>query len=146
MVAHQSRRQLPLRVCIALVVLVAVALIPTISIVAQLGAVLPRLWPRSDAITEFERRLAPLSAAVRDEAIVGYLSSSGPGQLDPAELAEFYLIQYSLAPVIVVNNPRRPLVVGNAILDPSQPRLGVPEHLEILRHFGHGLVLLQARH
>ena len=124
--------------------LVTVALLPTISIVGQLPIVLGMLSAGSDSITEFERRIAPLSVAVRGHNMVGYLSRSGAGELDAAEAADFYLTQYALVPVIVVNDSHQPLVVGNATLDPYQPHPGVPAHLVVLRHFGQGLVLLQS--
>lgn len=96
-------------------------------------------------VTGFEKRFAPLREALPQRGMVGYVSDSD-------FIGEFYLTQYTLAPVVVylypsgfaTSTPRPTLVVGNFNSPASIPDVLARNGLMVKRDFGDGVLLLEA--
>jgi hypothetical protein len=84
-----------------------------------------------------DQRFGELKSSLADCGVVGYIGESGTS----AE-ADYYLTQYALAPLVVDRSASHPLVVGN--FPTSSPSVSALGNLELIRDFGHG-VLLYAR-
>ncbi len=76
-------------------------------------------------------RFAALKAALPTRGIVGYIGESG----DP--VADYYLAQYALAPLVIDHSVNHPLVIGNF----PGSFAGTPDHLRLLTDFGNGVLL-----
>ena len=87
-------------------------------------------------------RYQALRLALPDTGVVGYVSDGleGGSFTSLEALQDFFLTQYSLAPVIVQPGARHALVVGNFSRKPS----ALPGHLTLLWDFGDGIVLFRA--
>lgn len=85
-----------------------------------------------DVAQRSDQRFAALKASLPQQGIIGYVG-------DPDNLADYYLAQYALAPLVVDRSPNHPLVVGNfaGLQVPSFPSA----HLELMKDFGHGVLL-----
>jgi hypothetical protein len=91
-----------------------------------------------DAITLNEKRYEELKPYLLRRGIVGYMS-------DVHSIKEYYLTQYTLAPVIVVKTKDYPLIIGN-----YQGTIAGPENFKngdlfLLRDFGNGVSLLRGK-
>lgn len=129
----------PLTATLAVAILAATAVIPTFTIVVQLAQERPWQEVATDPTTVFDRRIAPLRAALAGAAEVGYLPP--PARTDMASATvHLYLLTYALAPT-VVRDEGGPLVVADEVKDPRS----LPPDLEVVRDFGDGLFLLQRR-
>jgi hypothetical protein len=88
--------------------------------------------PHPDNIAQrSDQRFAALLSALPAQGIVGYIG-------EPGNLADYYLAQYALAPLVVDRSPDHPLVVGN--FPSSSPPL--PNNLQLMKDFGNGVLLL----
>lgn len=100
----------------------------------------------SEPVAEWERRMAPLKAALPiSRGFVGYVSDSSEACFDCTNLddqIEYALTQYALAPIVVNKGDNYEWVVGNfgkgAFAAWSQSR---PGEFEIVR-FPYGIYLL----
>jgi hypothetical protein len=107
----------------------------------------PTLDSQVQAYTE---RFAGLRALLPDRGVIGYISDSAaaPPREDeaPDEHAAyqgrwFMLTQYALAPLIVVRDPARPMVICN-VSDPQEaPRICQGQGLSLVRDLGNGVAL-----
>ncbi|MBI3781729.1 MAG: hypothetical protein HY278_11840, partial [candidate division NC10 bacterium] len=64
----------------------------------------------SDTITRYEKRFDGLKKILPPYGVVGYITDA---EAEDATFNDYFLAQYALSPVIVVNSPDRELVVGN---------------------------------
>jgi len=108
-------------------------------------------WPAqsgADAISAYERRVDRLRHALPSTGVIGYLGSPDPrapaGDSGPSPALQHFrrylLAQYTLAPLLLVENTAQALVVGN--FEPgAQP--AVPAGFENAGEFGNGLVLFR---
>jgi hypothetical protein len=88
--------------------------------------------PSTDGVAHrSDLRFAAMKAALPTRGVVGYVGESG----DP--VADYYLAQYALAPLVIDRSPNHPLVVGN--FPGSSP--GTPDHLQLQADFGNGVLL-----
>lgn len=84
------------------------------------------------------QRFAALREALPKRGVIGYI-----GQTDSAEgIGDYYVTQYTLAPLVVDRSTAHPIVIGNF---PSSPPSQIPRDLELLKDFGHGLLLFANR-
>jgi len=84
--------------------------------------------------TRSDQRFGDLKSSLTDCEVVGYVGESGtPGD------ADYYLAQYTLAPLVVDRSANHPLVVGN--FPTSSPPISATVHLHPIRDFGHGVIL-----
>jgi hypothetical protein len=82
-----------------------------------------------------DRRFAALKAALPPQGTVGYVGESGA----PVDvLGNYYLTQYALAPLVVENSVKHPLVIGNF---PKSPPSQPPDDLRVIQDFGDGVLL-----
>jgi hypothetical protein len=113
-----------------------------------------RSWneiPRTDPVTIHETRIVQLKSSLPPFGEVGYVTTVENDRIFAAEralqnveyVAQYVLTQYTLAPLIVRNEPDLPLVVGNFIDGPPAP--GFLERHQLLprKDFGDGLVLYE---
>jgi hypothetical protein len=119
----------------AVAVVVSVALLPAAGVLVQVVGNPRTLTPRDDPVSAFERRVAPLRAALRGERGVGYLA---PEQA-PNRVAHLYSLRYTLAPIQVFDDVQRALVVADGVADTRR----LPPDLRVRRDFGDGLLLLE---
>lgn len=130
----------PLAAMLAVAVLATTAVIPTFTIVVQLAQERPWEAVATDPTTRFERRLAPLRAALAGTAEVGYLPPAARTDMASATV-HLYTLTYALAPTVVRDGADGPLVVADEVKDPR----ALPPELEVVRDFGDGLFLLRRR-
>jgi hypothetical protein len=99
-------------------------------------------WPSGqDKISAYQRRLEVLRPALPTRGVVGYLGDPDPNEEGALEhFRRYILAQYSLAPLLVVENLEPELVVGN-FYPGTTP--AAPPGFRIVRNFGDGLVLFR---
>lgn len=89
-------------------------------------------YPSTDDVSKrSDQRFAALKAALPSRGIVGYVGDSS----DP--VADYYLAQYALAPLVIDRSSDHALVIGNF---PASLHASV-EHLQLVTDFGNGVVL-----
>lgn len=129
----------PWRAHAAVALLVAAAMLPALAGAPQFAHWRPRARRVSEPISAFESRFAPLREALRDRVAVGYLA---PAAIDTAEAAgHLYLTRYTLAPLLVLDDRSQADIVADGVRDATR----LPAHLEVVRDFGGGLLLLRQR-
>ena len=108
-------------------------------------------WPArsgGDEISQYERRFDRLRHALPSSGVIGYLGSPDPsapaGNSGPSpallHFRRYLLAQYTLAPLLLVEDTMQQLVVGN--FEPGvQP--APPAGFETAGEFGDGLVLFR---
>ena len=91
----------------------------------------------SDVAERSDRRFAELRRALPEYGVVGYVS-------DPSEagVADYYLTQYALAPLVIERSTNHRLVIGNF---PQPPRPEAETDLVLVRDFGNGVLLFTNR-
>jgi|ERR1700682_1026645 hypothetical protein len=84
-------------------------------------------------------RLAPVQAAVPQNAVVGYLTDAPPGSIvDSALLGS---AEYALAPRLVIRDTKREWVLGNFTRPADFAAMGKSVGLRLQKDFGNGVVL-----
>jgi hypothetical protein len=99
-----------------------------------------KLFPdplRNNEIGVQDNKWNSLRRFLPQRGVIGYLS-------DSTSHMEFILVQYSLAPLIVVNDTNRQYVIGN-FNDPRSHLSLMRENLDLLRDFGQGVMLFKNR-
>lgn len=97
-----------------------------------------------DQITQYEERFAAVKAALPARGAVGYITEASPeavmanGNLQ----AEYYLVQYAVAPVVVNNNPRINIVIGN-FHSYALPDISAYGRFSVIIDAGNGVFLLR---
>jgi hypothetical protein len=82
-------------------------------------------------------RFAELRRALPERGVVGYVGEAGE-----SEVADYYLAQYALVPLVVERSQDHPLVIGNfPSSGPASPPATV-NGLVLVRDFGNGVLLL----
>jgi hypothetical protein len=128
---------------------------PTAVIMGITGAALLCLWG-SFAYYQFESayqrqnpdpyqisaqfvRLAPVQAAIPQNAVLGYLTDAPPGSIvDSALLGS---AEYALAPRLVIRDTGHEWVLGNFTRPADFAAVGKSVGLRLQRDFGNGVVL-----
>jgi hypothetical protein len=98
----------------------------------------PRRHDNLDSITSYENRFTELRRILPSRGVVGYATELPSDKIlsDAGASAEYYITQYSLAPIILDNTKDHSLVVGN-FHGPSITEPG----LALVRDFGNGVML-----
>jgi hypothetical protein len=87
-----------------------------------------------DIARRSDQRFSALRTALPQHGIVGYIGEPGT----PA-LADYYLAQYALAPLVVDHSSNHALVIGNF---PASSAMKAPsEDLQLVKDFGGGVLL-----
>jgi hypothetical protein len=98
----------------------------------------------ADRVTRYDARYVALRAVLPGHGIIGYVSDAhdGRGFTSLDGMREYFMTQYSLAPIVVVVGAESGSVVGN-FRDPDALR-DAPglERLGIVHDFGDGVLLL----
>jgi len=128
---HQLSPGLSPRMTIATTIFILCCLLSTARIV--IDAPSPTRLRPDDIAQRSDQRFSALKAALPQRGIVGYTGDSNSP-------ADYYLVQYALAPLVVDNSENHPLVVGN--FSGPQPPQSLPfAHLQLLKDFGNGVLL-----
>src|SRR5436853_910917 len=80
---------------------------------------------------DFAEVLKDMRGSLPAEGVVGYVDG---GHDNAAELQDYYLAQYALAPLVVARSSNQTVVIGNFSRSKSAP----PDNLVRIRDFGHG--------
>jgi hypothetical protein len=84
------------------------------------------------------QRFAALREALPKRGVIGYV-----GQTDGVTaVGDYYVTQYALAPLVVDDSRAHAIVIGNF---PSSRPSQFPRDLELLKDFGHGVLLFANR-
>ncbi|HXJ87950.1 MAG TPA: hypothetical protein VMS18_14100 [Candidatus Binatia bacterium] len=98
-------------------------------------------WPGhihpDDIAQRSDQRFAELKPHLPAKGIVGYLGEPGD-----SAIPDYYLTQYTLAPLVVDFSPSHAIVVGNF---PSSPPTQRPQNLQLLKDFGNGVMLFASK-
>jgi hypothetical protein len=105
--------------------------------------------PEKDPVTIHEERIRQLRDFLPASGAVGYVTTVENDRIFADEktfrnveyLAQYVLTQYTLAPLIVRNSPRLPLVVGNFLDGPPAAGFLEKNNLVPVKDFGDGLIL-----
>lgn len=81
-----------------------------------------------------DQRFSALKASLPTRGVIGYIGEPG------ASVSDYYLTQYALAPLVIDRSANHSLVVGN--FPSSFPPNLAEQHLQVLRDFGNGVLLL----
>ncbi|MFH1080894.1 MAG: hypothetical protein V1766_11680 [Pseudomonadota bacterium] len=136
------------RIGAALILLIAVTVYANLNLLLSRIQLYPEL-KQTDPVTIHEQRIAQIRKVIPAAAALGYVTTVENEKLFLKErnllnvefLAQYYLTQYTLAPVFIYNSPDYPLVVGNFIDGPADPAWIVEKKLTTLHDFGDGLIL-----
>jgi len=115
---------------ISSLVFTACCLLSTIRIVKDA----PTRTHASEISKRSDERFAALRTELPQRGVVGYVGEAGT----PA-LADYYLAQYALAPLVVDNSPNHPLVIGN--FPGAASDSAWTQKLQLVTDFGDGLKL-----
>jgi hypothetical protein len=122
---------------IASLVFILCCLLSTVRVV--IDAPNPTRLPADDVAKRSDQRFAALRAALPPRGVIGYVGASGN-----VGVRDYYLTQYALVPVVVDHSLNHPLVIAN-FPDSPQPASVLSDHLQIVRDFGDGVLLLANR-
>jgi hypothetical protein len=86
-----------------------------------------------DICSRSDERFAALKSVLPSRGVVGYIGDPGN-----SGVADYYLAQYALAPLVIDRSKNHPLVIMNVSTVPPKPDT---RGLEPVRNFGSGLVL-----
>jgi hypothetical protein len=134
----------------ALILLLAVTLYANLHLLFTRVQLYPKL-AQTDPVTIHEQRIGQIKKVLPPTPALGYVTtienermlSNESSFRDVEFLAQYYLTQYTLAPVFVYNSPNYPLVVGNFLDGPANPEWIREKGLTPLHDFGDGLILYQ---
>lgn len=131
----------PVRVRIGVLSVIFFALLS--SGLALRQALDPPPWAvAQDEISRYEARFRLLRSALPREGIAGYLSEPWRPPHDLDWLKGFFLTQYALAPLVVVDGTAPPFVIGNFRSADPERDIADPT-LVLVRDFGNGVLLFR---
>lgn len=90
-------------------------------------------------IAGYDKHVAEIAPTLPPFGVVGYWNDSDGS---PAEQQEYYLLQYALAPRVVVKSLAQPFVVATVHGAQSRPP---GANLELVRDFGTGLKVFRTK-
>jgi hypothetical protein len=100
-----------------------------------------KISPQDDPVGAFDLQVKPLLHDLPAHGAVGYVSDATMVDDSPS-FWEFLYLQYGLAPLIVVDSPEYPFVIGNfhgSRWDANASQL----KLTLVKDYGNGLVLFR---
>jgi hypothetical protein len=122
----------------------AVIALVALAIASSFSLLLDVVQARSQTMEEtgvpfFEGRFAELRKALPNRGTVGFLTDLPSS--DISSQAEYYLMQYELAPLIVKNTTDEKLVIGDVHNAKTTPAQFAPKGLVLEKDFGKGAQL-----
>lgn len=94
-------------------------------------------------VAAYENRFDGLRKIIKPHSVYGYISDNSPN--DPADLAEFFLTQYTLAPAILKDSDDADLVIANFHTTKPNDQLLRMHRLVGMQDFGNGVLLCRKR-
>ncbi len=138
------RPRYPIRVTIALALILAAILLSQLSTVVPLVQTL-RAEMASDDMAAYDQRLAEARKLLPRSGVIGYLSDPPEREGTPQGSYErhLYLAQYSLAPLILTDSTEPDLILGNFFnRDGMQKAMAGRKYL-VLHDFRNGVFILR---
>ena len=132
---------MPPRTTGAVSLICAVSLLSVGRLFVQISDFYPTA-PSPDGVTEFDSRFTGLRALLPPKGVIGYITDEG---IDPASAdaqAELHLVQYAVAPVLVVPSAKHRFVIGNFHREVTAGALR-DRGYQVVQVFGKGIVLLE---
>jgi len=117
------------RITVATLAFIVACLPSTVRILSESPS--PANLPLDTVGLQSDVRFAAVKSALPHAGVVGYIGETG-------ELADYYLAQYALAPLVVDRSANHSLVVVN-FPDTPPPAPALP--LLLVTDFGHGVLL-----
>jgi hypothetical protein len=138
----------PYRTWAALILLIAITVYANLNLLFSRIQLYPNL-PQTDPVSIHEQRIEQIKKVMPPTSVLGYVTTVENEKILLNErslrnvefLAQYYLTQYTLAPVFVYNSPEYPFVVGNFLDGPADPEWIRKKGLTPLKDFGDGLIL-----
>jgi hypothetical protein len=103
-----------------------------------------RKSPDKDEITAYENRFKSVKTMLPPHSVVGYITDITDQQSDQWYM-EYFLTQYTLSPVTVINETSRPLVIGNFHNPIDSSIIYYDLNLVLFREFDNGVILFKNR-
>jgi hypothetical protein len=132
----------PLRVKLGMMGLALFVLVTNIDLVIDAHQTLQRNKGK-DLVPIYEKRFTKLRQAIKSFEVVGYFSDGASDSQE--DVGNFYLTQYTLAPVIVTRETNRRWVVGNFWKTGRVPAAAQRDRLFLWKDFGDGVALFQSK-
>jgi hypothetical protein len=144
---HRAAFQ-PYRTWAALILLIAITVYANLNLLFARIQLYPNL-PQTDPVSIHEQRIEQIKKVMPPTSVLGYVTTIENEKILLNErslrnvefLAQYYLTQYTLAPVFVYNSPEYPFVVGNFLDGPADSEWIRKKGLTPLKDFGDGLIL-----
>ncbi|HYM74975.1 MAG TPA: hypothetical protein VE377_03270 [Candidatus Dormibacteraeota bacterium] len=90
-----------------------------------------------DVAARSDQRFTVMKSVLPSHGVVGYIGEPGN-----SGTADYYLAQYSLAPLVVDRSLNHPLVIANF---PTSSASSLPQKLQLVRDFGNGVLLYASK-
>jgi hypothetical protein len=133
-VAQWLRCATPLGQDEAMTIVLVLFTVLSVATYARLAIGLRTELARVDDVTRYERRFDDIRDHLPARGTVGYHADNNAS-------AEYYLTQYTLAPIIVAHTSDHPLVVGNYYYEIIHPEGTGNATFRILRELESGVIL-----
>ena len=130
--------RVPGRITIGIVLFAACCLMSSARLVIDAPRPASVRNSREDVAKRSDQRFSAVKAALPGYGVVGYIGEPGT----PA-LADYYLAQYALAPLVLDRSPNHALVLGN-FPDESAPATPSGD-LRLVQDFGDGVLLFATK-
>lgn len=99
----------------------------------------------ADGISDYEIRFRDAKQSVPPDAVLGYITDLPyPAALFDAQTAQqYHWCRYAMAPVVIVREPARELLIGDFSDPIAVERAKANPHLRVEHDFGKGVVLFR---
>jgi len=98
--------------------------------------------PPIDGVTRFTARYQPVRSLLPDKGVIGYMTDPAAAADEVNATAEFYLAQYALAPIVVVNSSNQRYVVTNFHVMVTTGSMA-DQGFKLVREFGNGVAVFE---
>ena len=128
-----------------LVIIIAIAVMVGVNLANTFRPLLFVWYGPPDFVTQSEERLSELPQNLPPSGEVGYVSDSPPADatIDPEAVKKFYLMQYKLAPRVLVATPTPTLPVS--VDDSRRLQFVAAPHNGSVQDMGDGVVIIRLK-
>jgi hypothetical protein len=120
------------------------ALLALIAVVSCIKALRVDRWADARNEQKYEDRAQALRLDLPSHGPVGYIGDDVPSNADQnLHFHPFFHMQYAVAPVLLVDSPQYPLVIGDFRQPVDYERLA-NLHLALVKDYGNGVMLLRS--
>jgi hypothetical protein len=133
----------PTRVTVGLLLIVLFTLVSNLQFV-RIAISARGTIAKGDEVTRYEARFQKLRQTLPSRGVVGYVSDSNPEGFprNREYFRRYYLTQYSLAPLVVVNSTEPDLLIGDVDSAAHSERVITPG-FTLVKDFGDGVMLFR---